>query len=166
MYTVLIFAIIGLVIGLIKGYDKDEDSLVFKIMMMLANGFMGITLACMVGVWVAKALPMDLYNEGNFYHIETFYENDSSFYIGSGKTKKDTKYLFFINDNNQKKIMIIDSTDTKIMFDSGRPKLLVHKLIRTDSWINNFATDSDEDKKSYVIKIPQHTIKTDFISEN
>lgn len=155
MYTVFILMGIFFIIGMALCYYDYKDRFTISIEAIMFYFLMSPIIGFILGFPLMCCLPMDLYQKGNMYEIQGLSYKDSTIFIFKDRIKETTKYKMYVNENKNLKSFDIDSIDTKIIFDTGTPKLIVYELTPTDSWINNFAEDADNGRKSYLLKIPK-----------
>lgn len=162
MITIIIFAVIGLIVGISEMTDWFFDSLVdiaVGIIMLLVS----IALGAIFGLLVAFLLPAKMEPKIDTYKIVTLQDNNlisGQFFLGSGTIEGKMKYVFYYEEkDNEFRMMQIDYDDASIKY-SDIPKVEAHGETPTKAFINKFAVDMEDIK--YIIYVPEGTIKTNY----
>lgn len=179
MFTIILFAIFGLIFGIAV---SEFDDFVSSVVSVLMIGFV-ILLFALLGLGVAFLLPMKTIEKVDTFNIVNLQDNKSlsgNFYLGSGVINDKMKYFFYykdsvknINGEEQFKLMSVPYDRTYIVFSDSLKKVKryrqdVENSVKHPWWPkyvgNWFAIDAvwDEDCMKYVIYVPKGTIREDF----
>lgn len=158
MYTIILCIVISLFVNLfIIKHSKGFELFFTTSLLVVITGI--------VGVWLMFALPMDLTVCNSEQKIITLQDNNSikgSFYLGTGNIDGKMKYVYYYEFNGMYVMEQLDYNLVKVRFVQTAPRVLKFTKCATDSWINNFAYDFDVNVSSYIIEVPEGTIKTNF----
>lgn len=162
MATIIIFVVIGILIGIYNAYS-DYDS---SISLFIGFPFIGAIVGFCLGFGLTFILPMKTYDKHYSLNIENLQDNNGvkgSFYLGCGQFKDNMKYVFYYSENGLFKMEQVDYNKASIKISNGRPKVNVTEIYPVeDAFINYFAYDDDIYSKTYVIEVPQGTIKNNY----
>lgn len=166
MKTILILMLIGIIIGLIReligGYYSDFTDF---FMASLTGGLIGF----ISGIIIALALPMDTYIKRYSINIESLKDHSNAsgeFFLGCGSINGSMKYSFYYEENGLYRLMQLDYTDVAIKYSDKKPRVNVSELWFTDAAINQYAIDLNIGDKSYIIEVPEGTIKNNYILDS
>ena len=127
--------------------------------------FQGIITGAFIGLSIAAMLPMDTYDKHYSLNIENLQDNNSissNFFLGIGQIEGKMKYVFYYEENGFYKMMQLDYDLVQIKYSDSTPKVNVTENYPSDAFINNFAIDLDIFHKSYIIEVPNGTIKNNY----
>lgn len=161
MITVIICAIIGMAWFLITELREWGFEGFLTIITTLLSGIVGFA----VGLLISFALPADLSTEKYSLNIEALQDGNGTngrFFLGSGHIKDEMHYVFYYEVNGLYRMAQVKSCNVSIKYSEGKPKANVTKIIKTDSWINWFASDSDVGEETYIIEVPKGTIRNNY----
>lgn len=157
MATIIIIAILGVLLCI-----AEADSFIDFILLSLA----GIFISLFVSIPIMIALPMSTYEKHYSLNIENLQDNNGvkgSFYLGCGQFKDRMNYVFYYNENGLYKMKQVDYQKAFIKIADNRPKVNVTKICPVEgAFINYFAFDTDILDETYVIEVPQGTIKNNY----
>ena len=157
MATIIIIAILGVLLCI-----AAADSFGDFILLSLA----GILISLFVSIPLAIALPMSTYEKHYSLSIENLQDNNGtkgSFYLGLGQFKDRMTYVFYYNENGLYKMNQVDYQKVSIKISDNRPKVNVTQIYPIEgAFINYFAFDTDILDETYVIEVPQGTIKNNY----
>ena len=159
--TIIIAAIIGLGIGIYNAYNYSWGDLVEYIL----NSFFGIIIGGTVGVIIAIALPMDTYNKQYSLKIESLQDANNirgNFFLGIGQVEGKMQYVFYYKSGEFYRMAQIEYELVKIKYSNAEPQVHITEKYPTEAFINNFAYDTDIHSKTYIIEVPQGTIKNNY----
>ncbi len=161
MILILIGMVIGLGIAIYQTYNEWMNDFTDYIL----SSFIGIVFGASIGLIVAIMLPMDTYNKHYSLNIETLQDNNSvigNFFLGCGQIKGKMKYVFYYEENGLYKMMQLDYNLVQIKYSNSKPKVNVTENYPSDAFINYFAIDLDVFDKTYIIEVPEGTIKNNY----
>lgn len=161
MFIVLIFAILGIVGGIVIAYN-DKWSTFFEYVQYSISGafYLGV-----VGIIVAALLPMDTCQEEYYWEIENLQDNSSvegNFFLGCGQVDGTMKYTFYIQEGDFYRMKQLNYDQVRIQYTEGSPKVHITERSLTDHWSNNFSIDHNIGEKWYVIEVPKGTIQQNY----
>lgn len=161
MWTVIIFAIIGIAIGLIviikEWYWLSFIELIFRLILFLC-------VFSLVGWGVAWLLRMDTKTEVQSVYIESIQDGSSlsgRMYLFGGFVNGRMSYSFYYKEGDGYKLVSLDSKNVTIKY-STECKCDVYYKVKTDAFINHFAYDDLNTGYEYIIYVPQGTISNSF----
>lgn len=164
MYTILIFSVIGMVLGdFIAHRDFCRDFIIYPLFSMVF-GIIGI----FVGLLVAIALPMQTYDKHYSYDIENLQDNgsvDGQFFLGCGHIEGKMKYVFYYQEDSLYQMAQLDHDKVRIRYTDGTPKVNVTEIFPVcgdSAFINYFAVDMDVFIKTYIIDVPKGSIRNGY----
>lgn len=162
MYTIIIFAIIGIIFAIMLNYgDRCPLSQWFGTSFFLA------CIGAFIGALVAIALPTKTEIILTSYQLVTLQDNSSingNFFLGCGRVNGSMKYIFYYEKKDMFQMGQLDSYDIPIKYSDNPPKLEIYSETEVKgAWINYFAIDKEDSySKSYIICVPKGTIKQEF----
>lgn len=166
MWTIIIFGIIGLVIGICMSYSDDKcwD----KDLLFLYSALSTFTLM-LVGFLVAISIMPETRTIKKTYGIETLKDNNttkgdfhSAFFIGSGKIENKMKYMYYIEQDGYFKFEQVDCEKAKIKYYEGDPKIEKISQEKIEgAFINNFCILFNPCEE-YIFYIPEGSIQNNY----
>lgn len=166
MWTIIIFAVIGFVIGFIIMYPRDyvEDYLISFL-----NGLLFGVLSGFIGALIALSLPAKTEVVKTTYNLASLKDDSrisGAFFLGSGRIEGKMVYTFYYKKDDYYKLSQIDVNLASIKYTNDNPRIERYTTEKVKgAFINNFALDIDE-PISYVIYIPEGSIKQDYILDS
>lgn len=160
MITILIFIIIGLLIGFFISYSENEDWLISLVFV-----FVGTVIGFFIGLFVSIILPMETYEKEYSYKIESLQDNNNTngnFFLGCGQVNGKMIYSLYYEEEGFYKLKQLDYNLVKIKYSENQPKITVFEKVLTNNIINYFAVDFDINSKRYIIEVPKGTIKNNY----
>lgn len=157
MLTLLIVFIIAFSISMCNFYEDLED-----ILLSLCNGLLATLI---IGLPLSFALPMKTYQKQTSLSIQALQDNNTikgSFFLGCSQIDGDMKYVFYYGENGLYRMMQIKTNNAQIKYSDNTPKVTIIEITPTKDLINYFAIDGDIGDKSYIIEVPNGTIKNNF----
>ena len=164
MVTLFITTLIGIGICWYQNYKIGLNDLEDYLLTGLISLFTGV-IGLLVGLVLAIAVPMDTYEDKYSMNIENLNDNSSvegSFFLGCSQFEGTMKYVFYVEEDGFYMMEQLDYELVKIKYSTGKPRVNVTENYPSDSWINNFAIDLDCFSKTYVIEVPEGTIKNNY----
>jgi len=161
MWTIIIFAIIGLVIGLWTLIDDWFMGVAISLFSILVGG--------LIGSLVALALPADLEVKETTFQLETLQDNggvEGRFFLGCGTINSKMVYVFYYNagvnsrGDTVYRMGQVDYNDASVIYCEEKPYLLEYNEVPSDAFINNFGIDFGN--TWYEIYVPRGTIKNGY----
>lgn len=160
MVTLIIAVGIGLLIGLYNAYENGYDWLDW-----LFLPFFGVIVGSIIGISIAIALPMDTYNKQYSLRIESLQDANNikgNFFLGIGQVEGEMQYVFYYKSDEFYRMAQIEYELVKIKYSNAEPQVHITEKYPTEAFINNFAYDTDIYSKTYIIEVPQGTIKNNY----
>ena len=160
MYLIIIAVLIGIIIGVYNAYDDGYDWLEY-----LMYPFLGVVVGGVIGLAVAIALPMDTYQRHYTLTLEGLQDNNNisgNFFLGCGQIEGKMKYVFYYKSGEFYRMAQVDYELVNIKYSTASPKVNVSEKYPTESFINNFAIDTDCYNQTYIMEVPKGTIKNNY----
>lgn len=160
MVTIIIFAVIGAVIGVIAVYG---DELELAILGALFGGIIGFA----IGIIIALAIPSKMETVIDTYYLEALQDNNNvsgSFFLGSGSINGEIKYVFYYETDGGYRMEQLSYDKTLIKYTNETPKVEFYRQEQTDAFINKFSVrvrGCGCDSKN-IIYVPKGTIKQNY----
>lgn len=166
MITLIIFTLVGLIIGALSIYDSWGMNFIDWVMLVFTSAFSGV-LGFIVGILFALSLPAQMIETENA-RVELLCLQDNQsvqgrFFLGSGYMEGKPCYNFYQANERGGKVLVQVQADKVEVYDNletGKPYCIEYKTKPTDAFVNNFAID--ETKTRYEIYVPKGTIKENF----
>jgi hypothetical protein len=163
MATIIIFAIIGIIIGVVSTYDGLDYFLDF--VLYLCTAFLGAVAGMAFGLLVALCLPAKTEIQMTTYKLESLQDNigaSGSFFLGTGQIEGRMIYVFYYEDDGFYRMGQVDYEMAKVKYSSENPRVEEFtKEIVKGAFINNFAINI-ADNPEYIIYVPKGTIKQNY----
>lgn len=153
--SALLVAILLIIYQAHDYYFNWVDTIMFSILGLLFGG--------LLGVCIALAFPMQIGYKQYSYPIASIKDNSSvsgQFFLGSGQVQGTMVYVFYTEENGVYRMNQAPYANVEIIFTEKEPKVYVTEPFRTDAWQNLFALDLTINPKTYVISVPNGSIKS------
>lgn len=162
MHTVIIFAIAGLLWGLIREAKewgwKDGTTWILGIVQAIMAAVLGLVLAFALPVkyeTIKWDLPLTTLQDGKTI--------SGSFMLGSGQINGRMEYVFYTQDKDSTYRMYeVSNNDARIRYTSESPRCEVTLVEPAKTFWNGFAISAKGSRQSYIFDVPRGSIKTDF----
>jgi hypothetical protein len=164
MITIILFAILGLVISIIKFWTYLEWQF-SQILGHIIVSIFFIFIFSIAGFVVAYILPMDTETKIDTYKIICLQDNNDQsgkLFLGTGSIEGKMKYVFYYQEDSIYKLKQIDCENASIILsDSARVER--YRKEKTKAFINYFALDDlCEHSMMFVIYVPKGSIKNNY----
>lgn len=161
MITIIIFGIIGFIIGFrswYKDFGHDAECYWF--------GFIGAMLSSMLGFGISVALPTQtIKGEPNIKELVSLQDGQSingSFFLGCGSIDGKMKYTYYYEiEKDIFKMGQVSYNRALIKYDSTA-YLETYTYEQTDVWYNWFSISLGQLRKQYIFHVPEGTIKNNY----
>lgn len=162
MYTVIIFAIMGFILGWVYEFRNYGDPF---------EGIgLGLVCACLglvTGFVIAWAVPVHYKDSQWETPIVSLKDNNSirgSFFLGSGVVDGQMKYVYYMQSADSSfRLVQVKHSKAAIKYSNSPAKLLVFDRSEDDCLWNKFVVDLDnEDDQTYMFYIPRGSIQEGF----
>lgn len=162
MYTIILVAIIGIVIGVyqeIKDFGWEWDA--------IFSGILGAIVGAFAGFLIAWALPQNYTTDKWSEKIVSLKDNASvsgSFFLKCGQINGTMKYVYYLQNNDSTyQMWQANYYDAAIKYSDGQPKINITWLHSSKSLWNKFAIDLNENYgQTYVFEVPKGSIKNSY----
>lgn len=165
MWTIIILAIIGAIVGIViiwGGIGDLKDILIY-----VSAAVMGAPMGAIIGIAVAVSIPAKTKLVVDAYKIESLQDNNSihgGFFLGCGSVNGEMRYVFYYETDGGYKMKQLRADDVLIKYADDNPRIEVHKKIRTDDLINKFSLRGGCGYcVKYIIYVPKGTIKQNYV---
>ena len=160
MWTIIIFAIIGLIIGIVLSSDMELDD-IFK------SCFITVVLFVFIGLMVGLFLDAETEKVSSYKKLEALQDGNNvngTFFLGSGNINGSMRYVFYYEENGLFKMGQLHYNNVSINYVDGDPMLeTIKEIEKKESFKNNFAIDNEYSfSKEHIIHVPKGTIKQNY----
>lgn len=162
MYTVILFAVIGIVFvwynEIRDGLDFFWDTVGYSILAGILGAFIGLVVAAIL----PQSYKTDKWSE-NLYTLQDNPSISGSFFLGSGQIGGVMKYVFYVNRNETYEMWTVDYYNASIKY-STTPKANITSTHPSKSLWNKFAIGFFDNKEKWtcVFEVPKGSIKNNF----
>ncbi len=125
MWTIIIFAIIGLIIGIVLSSGMDLDDR-FK------SCFLTVIFFAFIGLTIGLFLDAETEKVSTYKELETLQDSNNvngTFFLGSGNINGSMHYVFYYEENGLFKIGQLHYNNVSINYVDGDPMLETIKEI-------------------------------------
>jgi hypothetical protein len=159
MYTIILFALIGLLFFPILNKEFDWDDFGLYFIFSVLGAFSGFI--------IAVALPVKYEKSSWSEKVVSLKDNTSvngSFFLGFGQINSTMKYVYYQqNPDSTYQMWQANYYDAVIRYTSGEPKIIINDYRKSKSIWNKFAVDiNDESRQTYIFEVPQWSIKNSY----
>lgn len=160
MYTVYLFALIGVVIFMwlefLEGFDWDNIFLVIPSAM--AGGVVGVIIACILPAhYTTHKWKVNLVN------LQDHSSVSGEFFLGCGQINGEMKYVLYTQEEDSTyRMWQVNYYDAKIKYTNGPPTEDITRVFEEDNLYEKFVLLANLDNYTYIFEVPRGSIKTDF----
>ena len=160
MWTILIFEIIGLIIGIALSSDMDlKDRFKSCFLTVLFFGFIGLTIGLFLDAETEKV--------SSYKRLEALQDGNNvngTFFLGSGNINGSMHYVFYYEENGLFKMGQLHYNNVSINYVDENPMLeTIKEIEKKESFKNNFAIDNEcSFSEEHIIHVPKGTIKQNY----
>ena len=160
MFSVYLFALIGLIVFIIAELDGgwDWDDIGIAIPVIMVSALIGLIIGfCLPAIYTTEKWKVPLMNLQDHSSIS------GSFFLGCGQINGQMEYVFYtMEEDSTYRMWEVPYYDAKVKYVSGTPQEAITKVSQSNTFYNKFVICLSPDNYSYVLEVPTGTIKTDF----